>query len=125
MNKIYNFAFKWIAACIGVALWAPSASSADFYFGNFDEMPTYKITTTGAYGDPDRTGWIDLQGQVTSSNTSTTIGVTTGTQSLAWQPASVGFYYGIGFKVQLSPKSLAERNAIVEAFLANTHIAMN
>ena len=62
---------------------------------------------------------------MTSANTSTTIGVTSGTQSLAWQPASVGFYYGIGFKVQLAPKTLAERNAIIEAFLANTHIAMN
>jgi hypothetical protein len=98
---------------------------ADYYFGNFDDTATYKITGTNAYTDPDRTGWIDLQGQVTSANTSTTIGVTTGAQSLVWQPASVGFYYGIGYKVQLSPQPLEQRNQFIAAFLANTHIAMN
>lgn len=125
MNTRYNIALILCAACFGVADWTTTSSAEDFYFGTFDDTPTYTITNTGAYGDPNRTGWIDLQGQVTSANTSTTIGVTSGAQSLAWQPASVGFYFGIGFKVQLSPLPLAERNAIVEAFLANTHLAMN
>jgi hypothetical protein len=113
------------AACLGIAIWPAACGAADYYFGTFDDTPTYTITNTNAYGDPNRTGWIDLQGQVTSANTSTTTGVTSGTQSLAWQPASVGFYYGIGFKVQLSQLPLAERNAIIEGFLANTHLAMN
>jgi PEP-CTERM motif len=116
-----------VVACLGIAIWPAAAHAADFYFGNFDDTPTYTITNTGAYNNPNRTGWIDLQlqGQPISANTSTTIGVTSGTQSLAWQPARVGFYYGIGFKVQLSPLPLADRNAIIDAFLANTHLAMN
>jgi hypothetical protein len=108
-----------VAACVS------AASAVDYYFGNFDDSPTYKITGTTAYGDPDRTGWIDLSGLVTSANTSATIGVTTGTQSLVWQPGDLGLSFGIGFKVQLSPLPLAERNEIIDAFLANTHIAMN
>lgn len=114
-----------VVTCLGMAICSAASRAADFYFGTFDDTPTYTITGTGAYGDPNRTGWIDLQGQVTSANTSTAIGVTSGTQSLAWQPANVGFYYGIGYKVQLSPLPLADRNTIIEAFLANTHLAMN
>jgi hypothetical protein len=125
MHKKYNIAFRLAGVCIIVAICVSSSAAADFYFGTFDETPTYTITNTNAYGDPNRTGWIDLQGNVTSANTSTTIGVTTGTQSLAWQPASVGFYYGIGFKVQLVPRTVDERNAIIEGFLSNTHLAMN
>src|SRR5262249_35666758 len=128
MRKSYDIALRLFAVCASLGYWAPTSRAADYYLGTFDDATTYTLTDTGAYGDPNRTGWINLQltaGQTQVANTSTTIGVTTGTQSLAWQPPVVGFYYGIGFKVQLVPKTVAERNAIIDAFLANTHLAMN
>jgi hypothetical protein len=100
------------------------ALAEDFYFGNFDDMPSYYLTNSGS--DPLRTGWFDWTGVLngTSVNTSTTIGVTTGTQSLAWQPGAVGFNQGLSYKVQIAPAPV-DRDAIVQGFLNNTHVAMN
>jgi hypothetical protein len=123
MNTRFNVAMRFGTVCLGIAIWTTTSRAADFYFGSFDDMPTYNLINS--YTDPNRTGWYDFGGLVPTANTSTTIGVTTGTQSLAWQPGSVGYYTGIGYKVQIAPLTLAQRDAIIQGFLANTHIAMN
>lgn len=105
---------------VGVAF---PALAVDVYFGNFDDRPTYKLVNS--YTDPDRSGWFDWSGLVTEANTSTTRGVVTGTQSLAWQPGAVGWYQGLAVKFQIMPLTVAERNALIEGMLANTHIAVN
>jgi hypothetical protein len=123
MNTRFNIALRFATICLGVAIWTTTSRAADYYFGTFDDMPTYNLINS--YSDPNRTGWYDFAGLVPSANTSTTIGVTTGTQSLAWQPGGVGYYQGLTYKIQIAPKPLADRNAFIEAMLANTHLAMN
>src|SRR4051794_3409474 len=123
MNKRIAIGLTAVALT-STALFAPMRSkAADYYFGTFDDMPSYNLINS--YTDPNRTGWYDFSSLVPSANTSTTIGVTTPTQSLAWQPGGVGYYQGLTYKIQIAPKPLADRNAFVEAMLANTHLAMN
>jgi hypothetical protein len=114
---------RWLAASIVAALLVTSSRAADFYLGTFDDMPSYNLINS--YTDPGRTGWYDFSNLNTVANTSTTVGVTSGTQSLAWQPGAVGFNQGLAYKVQIAPLTVDQRTAIVQAFLANTHFAMN
>jgi hypothetical protein len=96
------------------------ALAEDVYFGTFDDVPTYDLAP-----GPGHSGWKDWTGSVATANTSTTIGVTSGTQSLAWQPALVGYYQGIAVKIQDLPVDLTTRNSFIQGMLANTHIALN
>src|SRR4051812_1325646 len=123
MNKHTRIGLATMMLLVGAAFSPALCSAADYYFGTFDDTPSYNLINS--YSDPNRTGWFDFSNLVTSANTSTTIGVTSGTQSLAWQPGGVGYYQGLTYKIQIAPKSLDERNAFIQAFLNNTHLAMN
>ena len=106
----------------GIGLLNQTAQADDFYFGTFDDAPSYNLINN--YTDPGRTGWFDWSTLNTVANTSTTVGVTSGTQSLAWQPGGVGFNQGLTYKIQITQQTPAERDAFVQAFLDNTHFAM-
>jgi hypothetical protein len=123
MNTRFNIALRLATVCCGVAIWSTTSRGADYYFGNWDTQPTYSMVKS--YSDPNRSGWYDFQNLQTSSNTSTTIGVTTGTQSLAWQPSGVGYINGLTYNLQTDPRPAADRTATIQAMLANNHLAFN
>jgi hypothetical protein len=123
MNKRIKIGLAVVAVLMVSVVRPNRAYSDDVYFGNFDDMSTYNLINS--YSDPNRTGWYDFGGSQVSADTSTTIGVTTGTQSLAWQPGSVGYYQGLTYKLQIDPRPAAERDTIIQGMLANTHLAMN
>src|SRR4051794_3444149 len=123
MNTRYRVVIRIIVATFIAAMLPASSRGVDFYLGTFDDMPSYNLINS--YTDPGRTGWYDFSNLNTVANTSTTVGVTSGTQSLAWQPGAVGFNQGLSYKVQIAPLTVDQRTAIVQAFLANTHFAMN
>jgi hypothetical protein len=120
MNKNNKLWFAVAAAVFGYLFALLPCKATDVYFGTFDDASTYDLTPGAGHS-----GWKDWSGLVTSADTSTTIGVTSGTQSLAWQPGSVGYYQGIAVKFQDLPSSLAVRNSFIEGMLANTHVALN
>src|SRR3954463_12316501 len=123
MNKRIAIGLTAVALT-STATFAPMRSkAADYYFGTFDDMPSYNLINS--YTDPNRTGWYDFSSLVPSANTSTTVGVTSGTQSLAWQPGGVGYYQGLTYKIQIAPKTPAEKDQFMQAFLANQYLAMN
>jgi hypothetical protein len=96
----------------------------DVYFETYDSRPSYLMIDS--YTDPNRTGWRDWSTLNNGTSVATSsIGATTGTQSLAWQPGLVGYNQGLTIKFQQMPLSLEERNAFIEGMLANTHVALN
>ena len=123
MNTRLNIALRLVMVFHGVAIWTTTSRAADYYFANFDSQPTYSLVKS--YDDPNRSGFYDFSNVQTSANTSTTIGVTTGTQSLAWQPSSVGYNNGLTYNLQTDPRPAADRDATMQAILANDHLAFN
>src|SRR5262249_40804406 len=127
MNARYNTVSRLIAICFMAAIGTPVSRAADYYFGTFDETlaspPAYPLISS--YSDPSSNGWSDFGALVTTANVSTTIGVTSGTQSLAWQPGSVGYYQGLTYKLQTDQRPTTNRAATLAAMLANTDIAFN
>ena len=94
----------------------PCASAVDVVFGDFE----------GATVFGEGTGWFDWGGLVVG--TVGTKGVTSGSQSLKWQPGSVGYYQGFAVKLQNLPTSGPNgdvRAAAYQGLLNNTHIAMD
>jgi hypothetical protein len=72
------------------------------------------------------TGWFDWGDPDGIATISTTTGVTSGNQSLKWQPGAVGFYQGLSVKIQDLPSEGPQgdvRSAAFQGFLNNTHIA--
>src|SRR5690242_15230152 len=123
MSHRYCITIRVMTVAVVATVFGVSSRGADFYFGTFDDAPSYNLINS--YTDAGRTGWYDFSASNFVANTSTSVGVTSGTQSLAWQPGSVGFNQGLTYKIQIAPISVDDRNAFVQAFLANTHLAMN
>ncbi len=123
MNMQMKIGLATIAVLMALSIGPPGTNAADYYFGNFDDQPTYSLVKS--YTDPTRSGFYDFGNLQTSANTSTTIGVTTGTQSLAWQPSTVGYYNGLTYNLQTDPRSAADRDATIQGLLANNHLAFN
>lgn len=117
-----------LALVLGVVAGVQSSWAADYYFGNFEDDVMFNgqyITDRNAEG---YAGWFDWHypaeaPPITSVSPSTTIGVTTGDNSIAWQPSSDGYHQGLAVHIQDLPA--ATRDSFFDAFFANTHIAMN
>jgi PEP-CTERM motif len=116
-----------LALVLSVLVFVQTSRAADSYFGNFEDDVMFNgqyILDKTAEG---YAGWFDWDYQVETRpplnmNPSTTIGVTTGTNSIAYQPYS-GFDQGLAVHLQDLPA--ATRSAAFDALLTHTQLAMN
>lgn len=128
MSRLSGFCAACLALVLGLAVGAQTCLAADYYFGNFEDDVMFGgeyILDTGAEG---YAGWRNWgypaeAPAITSASPSTTYGVTTGANSIAWQPTNQGYHQGLAVKIQDLPAPT--RDAFFDAFFANTHIGMN
>lgn len=114
-----------------MTLWvaAPKSLAQDYYFGNFEEDVQFNGQYVLEQGAEGYAGWYDWAEnpdagpEIPSASPSTSTGVTTGVNSIAWQPNITGYHQGLAVQIQHLPEPT--RNAFFDAFFNNTHIAMN
>jgi hypothetical protein len=130
MSKKSGLWLGGVALVIGLAVGVQTAAAADFYFGNFEEDVQYNgqyILDRSVGAEGGYRGWFDWNYQVETRpplnmNPSTAYGVTTGVNSIAYQPYG-GFDQGLTVHLQDLPS--ATRTAAFAALLTHTQIAMN
>ena len=128
MTKQSGFWLGCGALTLALAFAAQSTRADDYYFGNFEDDVMFNGQYVLDQTAEGYAGWFDWHYPaeaplITVANPSTTIGVTTGTNSIAWQPTSDGYHQGLAVTIQDLPA--ATRDSFFDAFFANTHLAMN